>query len=119
MNTNRNLVRVTTKSKSEMQTVSNGDRSQVILKAMFNGEKTYDNQLRNYNKVRELHIENGTAGSQAQVSYRGVIRRASVTKAAVCMGVTEMGMQTENRGTYNRPPVRDPDQEHIWALQGN
>jgi len=68
MNTNMNLVRVTTKSKTEMQTVSNGcvgrgeemevlrsipmsetssneqDRSQVVLKAMFNGEKTYDNQ---------------------------------------------------------------------------
>jgi len=67
MNTNRNLARVTTKSKSETQTVSNGhvgrggsegvsrsvptsetssneqDRSQVVLKAMFNGEKTYDN----------------------------------------------------------------------------
>ena len=68
MNTNKNLVRVTTKSKSEMQTVSNGhvgqgeemevsrsipmsetssseqDRSQVVLRAMFNGEKTYDNR---------------------------------------------------------------------------
>jgi len=61
--TNRNLARVTTKSKSEMQTVSNGmsveeeerdvsrsvqrwetssneqDRSQVVLKAMFNWGK--------------------------------------------------------------------------------
>ena len=67
MNTNMNLERVTTKSKSETQTVSNGhvgqggregvsrnipmsetssneqDRGQVILKAMFNGEETYDN----------------------------------------------------------------------------
>jgi len=67
MNTNMNLARATTKSKSEMQTVSNGHavkgeemevsrsiptsetssneqgRSQVVLKAMFNGEETYDN----------------------------------------------------------------------------
>jgi len=56
MNTNRNLVRVTTKSKSEMQTVSNGDRSQVILKAMFNGEKTYDNQTEKITTKSENYI---------------------------------------------------------------
>src|SRR5882724_4275314 len=68
MDTNKNLARVTTKSKSETQTVSKGcvsqwgrdggfrsvprsetlsneqDGSQVVLKAMFNGEKTYDNR---------------------------------------------------------------------------
>ena len=68
INTNRNLARVTTKSKSKIQTVSNGcvgrgeemdvsrsipmsetssneqDRSQVVLRAMFNGDKTYDNR---------------------------------------------------------------------------
>ena len=49
-------------------------------------------ELRQYNEVRELHIENRTAGLWAQVSYRGMIRKASVTKAAVRMGVTEMGM---------------------------
>jgi len=76
-------------------------------------------ELRKYNEVRELHIENGTAGSQAQVSYQVVIRRASVVKAPVRMGVTETGMQTENRGTYNQPPGQDPDQEHVQALQGN
>ena len=57
-------------------------------------------ELRQYNEVRELHIENRTAGSWAQVSYQGVIQKASVTKAAVRMGVTEMGMRTENRATY-------------------
>jgi len=70
MNTNKNLARVTTKSKSETQTVSNGcvsrggrdgglrsvpmsetslseqDRSQVVLRAMFNGDKTYDNRTK-------------------------------------------------------------------------
>ena len=68
MNTNKNLARETTKSKNETQTVSNGcvsrgeeievsgsipmsetssseqDRSQVVLRAMFNGDKTYDNR---------------------------------------------------------------------------
>ena len=75
-------------------------------------------ELRKYNKVRELHIENGTAGSQAQVSYQVMIQRASVAKAAVHMGVTETGMRTENRGTYNWPPGQDPDQEHVRALWG-
>src|SRR5882724_9379802 len=70
MNTNKNLMRVATKSKSEMQTVSNGcvsqgeeievsrsvpmsetslseqDRSQVVLRAIFNGDKTYDNRTK-------------------------------------------------------------------------
>jgi len=48
-------------------------------------------ELGRYNESRELHIENRTAGSQAQVSYRGMIRKASVTRAAVRMGVTETG----------------------------
>ena len=75
-------------------------------------------ELRQYNEVRELHIENRTAGSQAQVSYRGMIRKASVTKAAVRMGVTETGMRTGHRGAYNRPLSRGPDQECTRALQG-
>ena len=37
-------------------------------------------ELRKYNKVREVHIENGTAGLQAQVSYQDVIWEASVTR---------------------------------------
>ena len=49
-------------------------------------------ELRKYNGIRELLIENGTAGSQAQVSYWDVVREASVTRAAVCMGVKETGM---------------------------
>jgi len=35
------------------------------------------------------------------------------------MGVTEMGMQTENRGAYNWSLGRDPDQEtHTRHLRG-
>jgi len=76
INTNRNLVRATTKSKSKMQTVSNGrvgrgeemdvsrsvpmsetssneqDRSQVVLRAMFNGDKTYDNRTKEIQQNR-------------------------------------------------------------------
>ena len=49
-------------------------------------------ELRKYNKIGELLIENRTAGSQAQVSYQDVFWEASVTREAVHMGVKEMGM---------------------------
>jgi len=74
------------------------------------GNKTYDNRLGRYNESRELHIENRTAGSQAQVSYQGMIRKASVTRAAVHMGVTGTGRRTGYRGACNRPPGQGPDQ---------
>jgi len=61
-------------------------------------------KLRKYNKIRELLIENQTAGSQAQVSYRDVFWGAFVTRAAVHMGVKETGMQTGHRCTYKQPP---------------
>jgi len=60
-------------------------------------------KLRKYNETRELLIENGTTGSQAQVSYRDGDRRVSVTKAAVHMEEKGMGMRTGYRGTYNQP----------------
>ena len=49
-------------------------------------------ELRKYNKIRELLIENRTTGSQAHVSYWDGVQEASVTMVAVCMGVKEMGM---------------------------
>ena len=49
-------------------------------------------KLRTYNKIGELLIENGTTGSQAQVSYLDVVQETSVTRSAVHMGVKEMGM---------------------------
>jgi len=61
-------------------------------------------ELRKYNDLRELLIENRTAGSQGHVSYRDRGWEASVTRVAVCMGVKETGMQTGHRGTYNWPP---------------
>jgi len=60
-------------------------------------------ELRKYNKIRELLIGNRTTESQAQVSYQDGVREASVTRAAVCMGVKEKEMQTAHWGTYNQP----------------
>ena len=64
-------------------------------------------ELRKYNEIRELLIENRTAGSQAQVSYRDMFQEASVTRAAVHMGVKGMGMQTGHSGAYNQPLSQD------------
>jgi len=49
-------------------------------------------ELRKYNEIRGLLIENRTTGLQAQVIYWDEVREASVTRAAVHMGVKEMGM---------------------------
>ena len=49
-------------------------------------------ELEKYNKARELLIENRTTGSQGHICYWDGGWRASVTKAAVCMGVEETGM---------------------------
>ena len=49
-------------------------------------------ELREYNEIGELLIENRTVGSQAQVSYWDVFREAPVTRAAVRMGMKETGM---------------------------
>src|SRR5882724_11772035 len=76
-------------------------------------------ELRKYNEIGGLLIENRTAGSQAQVSYQDVFREASVTRAAVHMGVKEMGMRTGHRGTYKWPPSRDREQVHMVALRSN
>ena len=49
-------------------------------------------ELRKYNEIRELHIENRTAASQGHVSYWDGGWEASVTRAAVHMGVKKTGM---------------------------
>ena len=58
-------------------------------------------ELRKYNEIGELLIENRTTGLQAQVSYQDEVWEASVTRAAVYMGVKGMAMRTGHRGTYN------------------
>jgi len=45
------------------------DRSQVILKAMFNGGRLMIIELRKYNSAEELLIETRTTGSQGHVYY--------------------------------------------------
>ena len=67
-------------------------------------------ELRKYNEIGELLKENRTTGLQAQVSYWDGVREASVTRAAVHIGVKEMGMRTGNRGRYNWLPSRDREQ---------
>jgi len=64
-------------------------------------------KLRKYNQIRELLIGNRNARLQAQVSYQDIVWEAFVTRAAVQMGVKEMGMRTEHRGAYKWPPSRD------------
>jgi len=71
------------------------DRSQVVLKAMFNGDKTYDNRTEEIQRNRELLIENRTTGLQAQVSYRDKVQEASVTRAAVRMGMKGWGCEQD------------------------
>src|SRR5882724_5360655 len=60
---------------------------------MFNRDKLMIIELRKYNKIGELLIENRTAGLQAQVSYWDVVWEASVTRAAVCMGWRRQGCE--------------------------
>ena len=67
------------------------------------GETLMIIELERYNEIRELLIENRTAGSQGHVSYWDRGWEASVTRAAVCMGVKEKEMQIGHWGTYNQP----------------
>ena len=60
-------------------------------------------KLRKYNEIRGLLIENTTTGSLAHVSYWDEVQEASVTRAAVHMGMKEIGMRTGNRGAYKWP----------------
>ena len=76
-------------------------------------------ELKKYNEIGELLIENRTTGFQAQVSYQDVGQEASVTRAAVHMEVKEMGMQTGYWGACDWSPSRDPDQECVWTLRSN
>ena len=54
-------------------------------------------KLGNYNKVRELLINNRTTGSQGHVHYWDGDWRVSVTRVAVHMEEKGMGMQTRHR----------------------
>jgi len=59
--------------------------------------------IERYNKIGELLIEIGITGLQGHVCYQDRGQRASVTMAAVHMGVKETVMGTGHRGAYNQP----------------
>ena len=64
-------------------------------------------ELGKYNSAEELLIETRNAGSQGHVCYQNGDRRASVTRAAVCMGLEGTGMRTGYRGAYKQGPSRE------------
>ena len=64
-------------------------------------------ELKKYIKVRELLIEKGTTGSQAQVIYWDRDQRVSVTRVAVHMEEQGTRRRTGYRGAYNRPLSRE------------
>jgi len=76
-------------------------------------------ELERYNEIGELLIEKGTTGSQGHACYWDRNLRVSVTRAAVHMGVEEMGMQTRYRGAYNQPPSWEWEQGCIGPLWSN
>jgi len=131
INNNKNLARVTTKSKSETQTVSNGcvSRGHEIrflgasqcrrprwvsrievkysLEQCSMGKRLKIIELGKYNSAEELLIETRTTGSQWHVYYRGEDWRTSITRAAVHMGLEGMGMRTGHRGAYKWGPSQE------------
>src|SRR5882724_7659452 len=86
---------------------SEQDRSQVVLKAMFNGKRLMIIELGKYNSAEELLIETRTTGLQGHIYYRGKDWRTSITRAAVCMGLEGTGMRTGHRGAYKWAPSRE------------
>jgi len=97
---------------------SEQDKSLEVLRAMFNGDRLMIIKLRKYNKIRELLIENGTTGSQAQVSYWNGVQEATVTKQLSAWGEGDWDA-TGYRGTYNQHPSWDREQVCMQALQSN
>jgi len=76
-------------------------------------------ELRRYNEIGTLLIENRTTGLQAQVSYWDMVWEASVTRVAVCMGLKEAVMRTGHRGMCKQPPSWDREQVCMQALRSN
>jgi len=90
------------------ETLSNEqDRSQVVLRAMFNGKRLMIIKLGKYNSAEALHIDTRTTGSQGHICYQNRDRRVSVARAAVRMGVEEMGCKQDTGVHTNRLQVRN------------
>jgi len=76
-------------------------------------------ELRRYSEIEELHIENGTTGSQAQVSYQNEVQEASVTKGGCLHGGGGDRDVNRAQGTYKQPPSQDREQVCMQALWSN
>ena len=61
-------------------------------------------KLEKYNSAEELLIETRTTGLQGHICYQDGDWRASVTRAAVRMGLEGTGMRTGHKGTYKWGP---------------
>ena len=64
-------------------------------------------KLGKYNSAEELLIETRTTGLQGHVCYQNGNRRASVTRAAVRMGLEGTAMRTGHRGAYKWVPSQE------------
>jgi len=71
------------------------------------GQRLMIIKLERYKGIGELLIEIEITVSQGHICYWDRGWRVSVTMAAVCMGVKEMGMQTGHKGAYNWPLSRE------------
>src|SRR5882724_12129819 len=71
--------------------LSEQDRSLESSEKCSRGRRLMIIELRKYNEIGELLIENRTTGLQAHVSYWDGIREASVTRVAVHMDVGRWG----------------------------
>ena len=53
-------------------------------------------KLERYNEIRALLIQTGITGFPGHICYQDGGQRVSVARAAVCIRVEEMGMQTRD-----------------------
>jgi len=95
------------------------DRSQVVLKAMFNGIRLMIIKLGKYNSAEELLIETRTAGSQGHICYRDGDRRVSVTRGGCLHGGEGDGDANRVKGAYNWSLSREWEQVCIGTLWSN
>src|SRR5882724_2620300 len=64
---------------------SEQDRGKAILKAMFNGEETYDNRTEDIHRSRKTTYREGKRRVAGTSNLSGRSRRVSITRAAVRM----------------------------------
>src|SRR5882724_6697256 len=97
---------------------SEQDRGKAMKQCSM-GKRLLIIELRKYNSAEELHIGTGTTGSQGHLCYQNGDRRASVTRAAVRMGVEGMGMRTRHKGASKWGPSQERAQRRGRRLRSN